>query len=146
VKSNIDIKFIELKSIFIVNRLEYLKKYVDLTIEVVSTDFERIKSVEKVIQEIVDFATDINQYLVENILDTEVRSSKDSFWKIQTLIKRDEQCIKKLIDTVSFRNEIIHSYDSGIRNIWKKRNIGYFIDIYCEYVKDVQEFIAGLGI
>ena len=143
-KLSIDIKFLELKLIFIVNRLQYLKKYSNLTIEIVSKDFEKIKSVEKVIQEIVDCAADINQYLVENVLDAEIRSSKDSFWKIQKLFKKDDQTIKKLIDTVSFRNEIIHSYDSGIRNIWKKRDTGYFIDIYREYVNDVQQFISSL--
>ena len=84
---------------------------------------------EKVIQEIVDCAVDINQYLAESLLDAEIRSNKDSFWKIQQLIKWEDAGIRKLVDTVSFRNEIVHSYDAGIKVIWKKRRVGYFVQV-----------------
>ena len=142
---DIDTKFLELKLIFIANRLQYLKKYSSFTIEELSKDFERLKSVEKVIQEVVDCAVDINQYLAENVLNTDIRSNKDSFWKIQKVLKKKDEYIKKIIDTVSFRNEIMHSYDAGIKVVWKKRDVGYFVDIYREYTKDMDKLIAGLS-
>jgi uncharacterized protein YutE (UPF0331/DUF86 family) len=145
VKQDIDTKFLELKLIFIANRLQYLKKYSSSTIEELSKDFERIKSVEKVIQEVVDCAVDINQYLAENVLNTEIRSSKDSFWKIQKILKKEDEYIKRIIDTVSFRNEIVHSYDVAIKVVWKRRNLGYFVDIYHEYTKDMDKLIADLS-
>lgn len=144
-KQDIDTKFLELKLIFIANRLQYLKKYSSSTIEELSKDFERIKSVEKVIQEVVDCAVDINQYLAENVLNTEIRSNKDSFWKIQKILKKEDEYIKRIIDTVSLRNEIVHSYDVAIKVVWKRRNLGYFVDIYHEYTKDMAKLIADLS-
>ena len=144
-KQDIDTKFLELKLIFIANRLQYLKKYSSSTIEELSKDFERIKSVEKVIQEVVDCAVDINQYLAENVLNTEIRSNKDSFWKIQKILKKEDEYIKRIIDTVSFRNEIVHSYDVTIKVVWKRRNLGYFVDIFHEYTKDMDKLIADLS-
>ena len=136
-----DTRFIQTKLIFVANRLEYLKKYSGATIEELSADFERLKAVEKIIQEIVDCAVDINQYIAENILNSEIRSNKDSFWKIQAFLKKDDDYIKKLVDTVSFRNEIVHSYDAGIRVVWKKRRVGYFVDVYAAYARDVNSLV-----
>jgi len=138
---NADRQFIQTKLIFIANRLEYLKKYSDMTIEELSANFERLKAVEKIIQEIVDCAVDVNQYIAENILNVEIRSAKDSFWKIQASLKRDDEYIRKLVDTVSFRNEIVHSYDAGIRALWKKRDIRYFVDVYAAYAREVNSLI-----
>jgi hypothetical protein len=59
------------------------------------------------------------------MLNVEIRSAKDSSWKIQAPLKRDDEYIKKLVDTVSFRNEIGHSYDAGIRTVWKKRTVRF---------------------
>ena len=144
-KKDIDSKFLELKLIFIANRLQYLKKYSSSTIEELSKDFEKLKFVEKVIQEVVDCAVDINQYIAENVLNAEIRSSKDSFWKIQKMLEKDDEYLKKIVDTVSFRNEIMHSYDAGIKVVWKKRDVAYFVDIYREYAKDMDKLIADLS-
>jgi uncharacterized protein YutE (UPF0331/DUF86 family) len=134
---DIDLQFLRAKLIFIIERLEYLEKHADLTVEELARNFERLKAVEKVIQEIVDCAVDINQYLVEGLLNAEIRSNKDSFWKIQGLLKREDDSIRKLIDTVSFRNEIVHSYDAGIKVIWRKRRVRYFVELYRDYVQDI---------
>ena len=143
-RAEIHTEFLNAKLIFIVNRLEYLNKYSSCKIEELSKDFERLKSIEKVIQEIVDCAVDINQYLAENVLNTEIRSSKDSFWKLQNIVKKEDDYFRQLIETVSFRNEIVHSYDAGIRVIWKKRNVGFFVDIYRMYGKDLNRWIEKL--
>lgn len=140
-RAEIHTEFLKAKLIFIVNRLEYLNKYSSFKIEELSKDFERLKSTEKVIQEIVDCAVDINQYLAENVLNTEIKSNKDSFWKLQKMLKKGDEYFRQLIETVSFRNEIVHSYDAGIRVVWKKRNVGYFVDIYNMYVKDLNKWI-----
>ena len=143
-RADIHAEFLNAKLLFIVNRLEYLNKYSSNTIEDLSQNFERLKSVEKVIQEIVDCAVDINQYLAENMLNTEIRSSKDSFWKLQQIIKKGDEYFRQLIETVSFRNEIVHSYDAGIRAVWKMRNVGFFVNIYRTYVKDLNRWMKRL--
>jgi len=48
---DIDLQFLRAKLIFIIERLEYLEKHADLTAEELARNFERLKAVEKVIQE-----------------------------------------------------------------------------------------------
>jgi len=139
---DIDLQFLRAKLIFIIERLEYLETHAGLTVEELARNFERLKAVEKVIQEIVDCAVDINQYLAEGLLNAEIRSNKDSFWKIKGLLNREDDSIKKLIDTVSFRNEIVHSYDAGVKVIWKKRRVRYFVELYRDYVRDINRLTS----
>jgi uncharacterized protein YutE (UPF0331/DUF86 family) len=141
---DIDIQFLRAKLIFVIERLEYLEQYSGHTLEELARNFERLKAVEKVIQEIVDCAVDINQYLSEGFLNVEIRSNKDSFWKIQGLLKREDDSIRKLIDTVSFRNEIVHSYDAGIKIVWKKRTVSYFVELYRDYARDINGLISSV--
>ena len=141
---HMDSAFLESKLFFLVERLEYLKKYYQCSVDQVSQEFERLKAVEKVIQEVVDCAVDINQYLAEGLLNMEIRSNKDSFWKVQAILKKDDDDIKGLIDTVSFRNEIVQSYDAGIRAVWKKRKISYFVDTYRHYAEAVTQLLPSI--
>ena len=36
-------------------------------------------------------------------------------------------------------------YDAGIKIVWKRRNVGYFVDLYREYMEDMNRVIAGFG-
>ncbi len=137
----LDKQFIKRKLLFITKRIEYLNRYSSVKIDDISKEFEKIKAIEKVIQEIVDCAVDINQYLTEVMLKEEILSNKDSFWKIQQIINIDDGFIRKLIDTVSFRNELVHSYDVGIKRVWKERKIEYFVKIYKKYIESIYNLI-----
>jgi hypothetical protein len=64
---------------------------------------------------------------------------------VQGILKREHAQIKKLIDTVSFRNEIVHSYDAGIRIVWKERTVGYFVDLYRDYVEAVNRLLSAIA-
>ena len=75
---DLDTVFIQTKLFFMVERLEYLNKYYPSSVDELSQEFERVKAVEKVIQEIVDCAVDINQYFAEGLLNVAIRSNNDS--------------------------------------------------------------------
>ncbi len=51
-------------------------------------------------------------------------------------IKKDYKELK-FIDSVSFRNEIVHSYDVNVYLVWSKRNIDVVIRLYKGYVEKI---------
>jgi len=107
------------------------KKYFSLSIGELSKGFEKLKFVEKVIQEIVDWGVDINQCTAENLSNRWIMNNKDSFWKIRSLIKTDDQYVRRLIDTVSFRNGIVYPpMMQRLRSCGREEISLAFIDIY----------------
>ena len=48
------------------------------------------------------------------------------------------------IDTVAFRNEIVHSYDVSIYLLWKKRSADIIIGLYQEYADKILTLLKKL--
>jgi hypothetical protein len=38
----------------------------------------------------------------------------------------------------------VHSYDAGIRVVWKRRSVGYFVGVYAAYARDVNEAVLNM--
>lgn len=138
-----DKSFISKKLEFLAGHLEYLEEYKEYFLEDLKDKPKDLKYVEKLTQEIVDCAVDINQYLLEKLISEKSWSSKQSFRDLEEKIsqKRNlgfgQDALKLLIDTVSFRNEIVHSYDVNVYLLWSKRNIKSIIEIYKKYLEAI---------
>jgi len=102
-----DKSFVNKKSEFLMKHLECLVEYKELSLEDLKDKPKDLKYVEKLIQEAVDCAVDINQYFLEKL------------------------------DTVSFRNEIVHSYDVNIYLLWSKRSVKMVVEVYKKYLETV---------
>ncbi|MBI2470991.1 MAG: hypothetical protein HYV59_07065 [Planctomycetes bacterium] len=101
-----------------------------------------MKFIEKVIQELVDCASDINEYIIKKVTNEKPFSTKRAFRDLQEILEKhklawDEEKLKLFIDTVSFRNEIVHSYDVNVYMVWSKRNINVIIQLYKEYTEKI---------
>ena len=128
---------------FLSGHLNRLTQYKDYTLKQFEKDLEKRKFVEKLIQEVVDCAIDINQHFLEKLVTEKGWTGIHSFrmldkailakYKIQFF---DEE-LNLLSDSVNFRNEIIHSYDVNIYLIWSKRNLSVFINLYKNYLKKI---------
>ena len=44
-----------------------------------------------------------------------------------------------------FAHQPAATVDAGIKIVWKRRNVGYFVDLYREYMEDMNRVIAGFG-
>lgn len=140
-----EVNLINRKLEFIINHLEQLNVYRDKTIDDLKIDNKLLKYVEKTIQEIIDASIDINQYILEYKFQEKAWSAKQSFFELQNkvLLKENiaftEEELKLFIDSISFRNEIIHSYDINVYIIWAKRNLAILIDIFQKYAEKIQK-------
>lgn len=140
-----DKSFINKKSEFLAKHLEYLAEYKESFLEELKDKPKDLKYVEKLTQEIVDCAVDINQYLLEKLISEKSWSSKQSFRDLEEKILTGknfgfgQDALKLLIDTVSFRNEIVHSYDVNVYLLWSKRDIKSIIEIYKKYMETIMK-------
>ena len=137
---------VERKLKFLTGHLSILKDYEEKTINDIKKNYKDLKFVEKIIQEIVDCAVDINEYLVKKIRNEKPFSSKRSFRDLQNILEKhnlafDEKELPLFIDTVSLRNEIVHSYDVNIYLIWGKRSIDVIINLYKNYTERILQII-----
>jgi uncharacterized protein YutE (UPF0331/DUF86 family) len=127
---------------FISDQLNHLSPYKEKSIEELSKDYKELKFVEKIIQELVDCASDINESIVKHITREKPFSSKRSFRSLNQILEQhklqwDEEKVRLFIDSVSFRNEIVHSYDVNVYLIWSKRELGIIIELYKEYIEKI---------
>jgi len=74
-----DKNFINKKLEFLTNHLESLKEYEDFSLDKLKDKPRDLKYIEKLIQELVDSAIDINQFILENLVSEKSRSAKQSF-------------------------------------------------------------------
>lgn len=135
-------EFIKRKLKFITDQLNNLEPYKEKTIKDISKDYKELKFIEKVIQELVDCASDINEYIIKKITNEKPFSTKRAFRDLQVILEKhklswEEGKLRLLIDSVSFRNEIVHSYDVNVYLIWSKRNINVIIQLYKEYTEKI---------
>lgn len=112
----IDASFIHKKLEFLLQHLEVLEEYRDSSLEDLKEKPKDLKYVEKIIQELVDCAIDINQFILESIVSAKAWSSKQSFWDLENKVLQPKEMgfgkkdLKIFLDSVSFRNEVVHSY------------------------------------
>lgn len=59
--------FIKRKLKFITEQLTVLESYKGRTIQEISKDYKELKFIEKIIQELVDCASDINEYIIKKV-------------------------------------------------------------------------------
>lgn len=134
--------YIRRKLKFVTDQLTVLGPYKDKTIQDISKDYKELKFIEKVTQELVDCASDINEYIIKRVTHEKPFSTKRAFRDLQGILEKynlawDEDKLKLFIDTISFRNEIVHSYDVNVYLIWSKRNINVLVQLYKEYTERI---------
>ena len=145
-----DKNFINKKLEFLIGHIELLKEYRDCSLKDLKDRTKDLKYVEKLIQELVDCAIDINQFILENAVSEKTWSSKQSFRDIEGRILKKhrlgwiEEDLKLFIDSVSFRNEIVHSYDVNVYIIWSKRNIKTIFELYVRYSQTIMLLLKKL--
>ncbi|MBI5376921.1 MAG: DUF86 domain-containing protein [Candidatus Schekmanbacteria bacterium] len=135
-------KQIEKKLHFLADHLKILKEFEGKTIDEIRKNYKDLKFVEKIIQELVDCAIDVNEIVIKKVKNEKPFSSKRSFRDLQDICDKngiafEDKDIKLFIDTVSLRNEIVHSYDVNIYLTWGKRKIDVIVALYKRYADNI---------
>ncbi|MBI2476239.1 MAG: DUF86 domain-containing protein [Candidatus Taylorbacteria bacterium] len=91
--------------------LKDLKPYVSLDTETVLSNKEKVLSVERLFQLVVDEAADINSHIAYQILDKVPESYRSSFHVLGEGKIFDPAFIDAISESARIRNQIVHDYE-----------------------------------
>ncbi len=131
-------EIIEKKSEQIHSFIQELKEWTDVEFEVFDKTVTLIRSSERNLELLVELSSDINSSIVQQKQGKTPDTYKDSFqWLNKLGIIGGDLC-KKLVDSVSLRNGLVHEYDFELDNRKFYDSIkNSFIPAYTEYLKAV---------
>lgn len=110
-----------------------LRPYVVLDAEAILANKEKILSMERLFQLVVDEAADINSYIAFQVLDKVPESYRSSFHVLSEGKILDQELVDRISESARIRNQIVHDYEKlqkkdGIEAIKK------FFPLYEKYL------------
>ena len=125
----------------IVEYLRWLQSMRGLSLAEYKADFVRRKAVERVLQEVVDTAVDINSHLLVEGGRPAPEDLYSSFTELTQLGVLEKSLSSELAPSAGLRNRLVHAYDT-IDDSVVLSAVGRAIDQYTLYVARVEKFIA----
>lgn len=122
---------------FIQEELEFLKKYKNLSLNEIVSDYVTHTIVERILERIINEAIDINQHIISESEKIEV---PDEFRKTFLVLSKLEAIPKDFSDEVSksvgLRNILVHHYTDLDEELFFKSIKFCLIDYtkYCDYI------------
>jgi uncharacterized protein YutE (UPF0331/DUF86 family) len=138
--SPIDLEVIRRKLQTITPGLELLEPYRGLTLEGYRADVYRRKAAERILQEIVEPAADINAHILVGSGQPAPESVHASFLALGDLGVLDGSLAKSLAPSAGLRNRLVHQYDR-IEDEKVLSAVRQSLDEYRLYVSAVQKHL-----
>jgi uncharacterized protein YutE (UPF0331/DUF86 family) len=140
--SPVEKEVIRRKLAVIVENLGALEPIKEMTKEEYIKDVFKRKATERLLQELIEAAIDINTHIIVQTADTAPSDYYESFIKAGELKIISADIAEKLAPSAGLRNRLVHAYDllkhpivlDAVRIVEK---------LYPEYVKEIENYISG---
>ncbi|MBI3163727.1 MAG: DUF86 domain-containing protein [Chloroflexi bacterium] len=139
-----------LEKIFIAKRirdleqyLDELKPYLDIGVEKYLKDREKRYIVERLVQLIVEVASDINRQIIENGQNTLADTYYDSFTKLVQLKVLPERLAVRLASTTGLRNRLVHRYED-VEHVVVYHSATRMLENFRRYIQLVHKYLKSL--
>ena len=142
--SPIEKEVIRRKMTVIVENLKALEAIKDMNIEEYKDDIFRRKATERLLQELIEAAIDINTHL---IVQTGKRVPDDYF---ESFVKTGEYNINpkdlavKLAPSAGLRNRLVHEYDV-LEHAIVLEAVNTTEDLYPKYIKAIEDYLRQMN-
>jgi len=139
--SPIEKEIIQRKLALIIDNLKALEPIKDMTQEHYSEDIYKRKATERLLQELIEAAIDINTHMIVQM----GKSVPDDYY--ESFIKAGEHKIishdlaKKLAPSAGLRNRLVHEYDV-LEHSLVLDAVRIAQELYPEYVKQIDAFLS----
>jgi uncharacterized protein YutE (UPF0331/DUF86 family) len=139
--SPIDIEIIQRKLSVILENIRALEPIRGLGQEEYSQDLYKRKATERLLQELIEAAIDINTHMIVG----SGHSAPDDYY--QSFIRAGEFGIiprdlaEKLAPSAGLRNRLVHEYD-GIDHLITLKAVATTLELYPRYVKEISKAIS----
>jgi len=139
--SPLDKAIITKKLSVIVEALKALELIRAMSLEDYRLDIYKRKAAERLLQELIEAAIDINTHIITSSGHTPPDDYYESFTRIGELGVIDFQLAEKLAPSTGLRNRLVHEYDD-IQDSIVYDSISFAENLYPKYVQAVERYIS----
>ena len=129
------------KLAIIVENLKTLEPIKDMTLEQYASDVYKRKATERLLQELIEAAIDINTHIIVNTHNTIVDDYYESFIRMGDINVIPEVLAKELAPSAGLRNILVHEYDALNHSIVLEA-VKVASNIYPQYINSVENYIS----
>lgn len=125
----------------IVENLKALEPIKDMAIEEYMEDLYKRKATERILQELIEAAIDINTHLIVQTGNAVPDDYYESFIKVGEFRIISTDLAEKLAPSAGLRNRLVHEYDL-LKNSLVFKAVSMVEELYSEYVKEIENYIS----
>lgn len=140
--SPIEEGIIRRKLAVIVQALNALDPIKGMTVEEYLGDLYKRKAAERLMQELIEAAIDINTHVIVHTGNTPAEDYYEGFIKLGELGVISKRLALKLAPSAGLRNRLVHEYDT-LKDPIVLEAIGTAEELYPEYIKEIEGYISG---
>lgn len=143
--SPVDAAIIRRKLQHIVASIEGLRPLARLSVDEYRARFYERKAAERLLQEAIEAALDINAHLVAELGGEVPDDYYGGFLKIGALGILPPELARSLAPSAGLRNRLVHEYEA-LDDAKVLASIGTLLDVYPRYVQAVEVYLARAGV
>lgn len=126
----------------IIENLKALEPIKDMGKEEYLVDVYKRKATERLLQELIEAAIDINTHIIVQIANIAPDDYYESFIKAGELKIIPARLAEKLAPSTGLRNRLVHEYDL-IEHLKVLEAVIMAEELYSEYVKEIEGYLSG---
>jgi uncharacterized protein YutE (UPF0331/DUF86 family) len=138
--SPVEIEIIKRKMAVIVENLKALEPIKDMTQEEYIRDLYKRKATERLLQELIEAAIDINTYIIVQTGHTAPDDYYESFLKMGELKIVSLDLANKLAPSAGLRNRLVHEYNQ-LKHSMVLDAVRIAEELYSKYVKEINDYV-----
>ena len=142
--SPVEEEIIRRKLAIIVENLKALEPIKNMTPEEYAHDLYKRKATERLLQELIEAAIDINTHIIVQTGNMAPEDYFQSFEKLGELKIVAVELAGKLAPSAGLRNVLVHEYDR-LKHSLVLKAVRDAEELYPEYVKSIEDFISLIG-
>ncbi len=139
--SPLDVEIVQRKLAVIVENLQALVPIQEMSREKYIGDLYRRKATERMLQELIEAAIDINTYIIVQTGGGAPDDYYESFIKTGEHGILSPQLAEKLAPSTGLRNRLVHEYDVLDHDI-VRASVDLVEELYPKYVKEIVAYIS----
>jgi len=140
--SPIEEEIIRRKLVTIVENLKALEPIANMTQREYIEDFYKRKATERLLQELIEAAIDINTYLIVQTGHSVPDDYYETFIKAGEIKIISSDLAEKLAPSAGLRNRLVHEYNM-LEHSMVLDAVHKAEDLYAEYIKQIEGYISG---
>jgi uncharacterized protein YutE (UPF0331/DUF86 family) len=138
--SPIEKEILRRKISIIVENLNALELIRNMTREQYADDIYKRKATERLLQELIEAAIDINTHIIVQTSNIVPDDYYESFIKLGELKIMTTALAEKLAPSAGLRNRLVHEYDLLEHSLILEA-VKVAVDVYPQYIKAIEDYI-----